>query len=287
TNISDTPIGSSRSYMIVQNDTLCIVWLEVPPGIDYDPPGTPPMYRISHDAGATFSETAELEGSDDKKYCDSSDWYGAPSNAHKQLNETRGLQYDIIGGGSDIVFLQTSIHDNFGNGLSSSARRLAYSEMVKDILMIAEGSNVYVFWSDIPWGWTERQLFFASSSDLGEHVKTTKLRSSLNGNAIWPTGLHMVARNNTVLLLWSDPHGINTRFETDYDWKILMVRSTDGGKSLTGLVDLMPDSHEVFDPQLAFSNDNLYLIWQEYDVNNQSDIFFAKSIDFGLTFTKG
>jgi hypothetical protein len=65
------------------------------------------------------------------------------------------------------------------------------------------------------------------------------------------------------------------------------MRSTDGGKTLSGLVDLIPDAYEAHAPQLIYDNGVLYLIWQEYDANYQSDIFFAKSTDFGLTFIKG
>jgi hypothetical protein len=287
TNISNSPIGSGYSYMYVEGDTVCIVWLEKPPGIDYSPPGTPPMYRISLDGGQSFSQTRELAGSNDMESCDSSNTYDYDNERHIRLNETYGLQYDITGGNGKPVSLMASVHDDFGIGQTRWSNQLAYSEMVRDVLIRSEGENVYVMWSDIPYGHGERQLFFASSNDLGEHVHTTKLRSSLNGNSIYPTHMHLMATNNTIILLWSDTLGVSTMTESDYDWRIFTMRSTDGGKTLSGLVDLIPDAYEAHAPQLIYDNGVLYLIWQEYDANYQSDIFFAKSTDFGLTFIKG
>ncbi|MGH9876600.1 MAG: hypothetical protein ACREBU_06045 [Nitrososphaera sp.] len=287
TNISNSSIGSGYSYMYVQDDTICIVWLEIPPGIDYSPPGTPPVYRVSHDAGVTFSPTAELAGSNDIKFCDGSDSTGNDDDSHIELNQTRGLAYNTWGGNENPVFLTATVHNSSGIIQDSWSSQLAYCEMVRDMLIRAEGSNVYFFWSDMPYGHKERQLYFASSSDYGEHVTTTKLRSSLNGNSIYPTHLHLVEANNTILLLWSDTLGISTMYESDYEWKMFSVRSTDGGRTLSGLVDLIPDANSVFDPQLVYANGNLYLIWQEYDSNSQSDIFFAKSTDYGLTFREG
>jgi hypothetical protein len=98
--------------------------------------------------------------------------------------------------------------------------------------------------------------------------------------------LNSDASNSTVLLLWSDTLGVSTMTESDYGWRILTVRSADGGKTLSGLVDLIPDAFEAHDPQLILDNGILYLIWQEYDSDYRTDIFFAKSTDFGLTFTK-
>jgi hypothetical protein len=286
TIISNTPIGSGYSYMYVSGDTVCIVWLEIPPGIDYSPPGTPPMYRISHDAGQSFSQTAELEGSRDTEICDDSNTYDDDHERHVRLNATHSLQYDLVGGSGNPVSLVASVHDNFGLYQTSWSNQLAYSEMVEDVLIQSEENNVYVMWADTPYGWQERQLFFASSNDLGQHVDTTKLRSRLNGNSIYPTHMHMVASNSTVLLLWSDTLGVSTMTESDYGWRILTVRSIDGGKTLSGLVDLIPDAFEAHDPQLILDNGILYLIWQEYDSDYRTDIFFAKSTDFGLTFTK-
>lgn len=65
-------------------------------------------------------------------------------------------------------------------------------------------------------------------------------------------------------------------------------RSTDGGITLSGLVDLTPSTSLAFDPLLAYSNGTLYLIWQEQDVDRGAgEVFFAKSTDYGLTFSEG
>ena len=68
---------------------------------------------------------------------------------------------------------------------------------------------------------------------------------------------------------------------------ILFARSTDGGKTYSPPVSLSGNIHsDVFNPAVATSGNDVYVVWQGLSKNGNQDIFLRKSTDYGSSFGK-
>ena len=73
----------------------------------------------------------------------------------------------------------------------------------------------------------------------------------------------------------------------DEDRYVLFARSTDGGKTYSSPVSLSGNIHsDVFNPAVASSGNDVYVVWQGLSKNGNQDIFLRKSTDYGSSFGK-
>ncbi len=70
------------------------------------------------------------------------------------------------------------------------------------------------------------------------------------------------------------------------DRYIFFSRSTDGGNTFSSPLSISGKSRSpVFNPEVASSGNNIYVVWQGQSDNGNQDIFMRKSADYGSSFS--
>jgi hypothetical protein len=90
--------------------------------------------------------------------------------------------------------------------------------------------------------------------------------------------LELAVSGNTTYVTWTEGD--------EEDRQIFFAKSTDGGNTFAETVPLSNYAPSgSFNPQLAVSGNNVYVVWQEDDtITGNQDIFFKKSTDGGNSF---
>jgi hypothetical protein len=89
-----------------------------------------------------------------------------------------------------------------------------------------------------------------------------------------------IAGNNTYII-WT---GFGRGVEDQDD--VFFKKSSDGGATFSDTINLSDDIGSSFNPRMAFSGNNVYVIWQDDTGNTgNTSIFFQKSSDSGATFS--
>lgn len=83
------------------------------------------------------------------------------------------------------------------------------------------------------------------------------------------------SEGKNVFVVWTDDSPGNA--------DIFFAKSTDSGKSFNDPINLSKNEGVSAFPRLAVSDNNIYVTWYDYSAG-ESDIFFAKSTDGGITF---
>ena len=149
-------------------------------------------------------------------------------------------------------------------------------------------SNVFVVWADNTApasnnsNYDNQDIFFTKSADGGNSFGKIINLSNNRGNSNIP---QISAVGANVYVVWLDD------FSGNQD--IFFTKSTDGGNSFGKIINLSSKNnentnnttHSSFNPQLAVSGNNVYVVWQEDDaITGNQDIFFKKSTDNGNSF---
>ena len=143
-------------------------------------------------------------------------------------------------------------------------------------------SNVFVVWADNTApasnnsNYDNQDIFFTKSADGGNSFGKIINLSNNSGNSNIP---QISAVGANVYVVWLDD------FSGNQD--IFFTKSTDGGNSFGKIINLSSknnentnnnSTHSSFNPQLAVSGNNVYVVWQEDDaITGNQDIFFKKS----------
>ena len=101
---------------------------------------------------------------------------------------------------------------------------------------------------------------------------------NLSNNTGTATQPRLVAAGSNVFAVWSD--------NTPGNSQIFFAKSTNGGATYGGTINISTSTGTALVPQIAVSGNNVYIVWHEYRaaVDNY-DIYFAKSTDSGATFS--
>ena len=150
-------------------------------------------------------------------------------------------------------------------------------------------TNVFVVWADNTApasnnsNYDNQDIFFTKSPDGGNSFGKIINLSNNRGNSNIP---QISAVGANVYVVWLDD------FSGNQD--IFFTKSTDGGNSFGKIINLSSknnentynnSTHSSFNPQLAVSGNNVYVVWQEDDaITGNQDIFFKKSTDNGNSF---
>jgi hypothetical protein len=149
-------------------------------------------------------------------------------------------------------------------------------------------TSVVVVWADITApasnssNYDNQDIFLTKSTDLGNSFDRIINLSNNSGNSNIP---QISAVGANVYVVWLDDFSGNQN--------ILFKKSTDGGNSFSKVINLSSNNnentnnntHSSFNPQLAVSGNNVYVVWQEDDaITGNQDILFKKSTDGGNSF---
>src|SRR3989442_1444232 len=250
---------------------------------------------------------------------------GAPLDLSNNLGDSRQPEIAAVGtnayavwfdnspGNFDILFARsTDSGSNFGSpvNLSNNPGTSVFPKIA------ADGSNVYVVWSDNSPGTFD--ILFARSTDggatfgspvnlsggVGFSFQPKIITSGSNIFVIWGTGCSVLfVRSADNGASFSSPINLSNGvgcgtspadiaasngnldvvFRSGPASDIFLVRSTDNGASFNSPVNVSNDADEEDFPQVAASGNNVFVVWRNIPHGN-TDIFFTRSTDGGATF---
>ena len=137
--------------------------------------------------------------------------------------------------------------------------------------MIVSGNNVYVVWQDDSNG-PDNDIFFRVSDDNGQTFAFT----DLSNNDGFSAGQQMIAFGNNVYVVWQD-------YSNGPDSDIFFTVSNDNGQTFA-FTDLSNNDGESGSQQMIVSGNNVYVVWEDTNNGDDSEIFFRVSDDNGQTF---
>lgn len=163
---------------------------------------------------------------------------------------------------------------SFGNvtNLSENSQDSVYGQVA------ASGDNMYVAWQDsvVPssdyGGGRNYDIFVKKSSDSGE---TFEESLNLSANPGFSEHPQISAYNNNVYVAWAD--------DTSGNREVLFAKSDDNGTTFGDATSLSNNPSDSFNPEIAVSGSNVYVVWLDED-DEGSRIMFMASADGGETF---
>ena len=135
------------------------------------------------------------------------------------------------------------------------------------------GKHVYVVWLEKS-ATDATNLGFAKSDDYGSTFGKPVGITHHSGNSGIPK---IASEGNNVYLMWED----NSRG----DYEVFLEKSNDYGSTLGKPVNVSDNAGNSGTPQIQVSNNDVYAVWMDNSQDNY-EIFFAKSVDGGTTFSK-
>src|SRR5437879_4685410 len=138
--------------------------------------------------------------------------------------------------------------------------------------MTVSGNNIYITWENNGPG--NFDVFVAKSTDSG-NTFSAPVNVSKNPK---PSGApQIVASGNDVYVVWMD--------NTPGNYDIFVAKSTDNASTFGTPVNVSNNTGDSGYQQIALSENNLYVAWNNTISKSNYDILFAKSTDGGATFT--
>ncbi|MGI8834834.1 MAG: sialidase family protein, partial [Nitrososphaeraceae archaeon] len=190
----------------------------------------------------------------------------------------------------DILFTKSKDNGNSFDGIINLSNNTGASFDPQISMSTDEGeggskssNTLYVTWQDDSFTSSGNyDIFFTKSTDGGNSFESTENLSKTNGTSRFQK--MATPSQSNVFLTWADVNDANNLPSQTFD--ILFKKSTDGGNSFGKIIDLSRNNnentdnntHSSFNPQLAVSGNNVYVVWQEDDaITGNQDIFFKKS----------
>jgi hypothetical protein len=247
-------------------NNICTTWVEQ---TDTSPVNSDIYFARSNDNGLTFS---------------------IPQNISKNTGFS-GSQQVICEGNNVYIVWQGNAPGPFDiyfarsndNGLTFSdpdnISETALGSVIPQISL--EGNNVYVVWVEQTNTPLNNEIFFVRSTDGGltfsdpENISETAQRSG---------SPQISSEGNNVYVVWEDSEN-----DTPLNRDIFFARSTDGGLTFSEYDNISEqNTGNSFSPQISSEGNNVYVVWED-DTDNipgNTDIFFARSTNGGLTFSE-
>jgi glutaredoxin len=138
----------------------------------------------------------------------------------------------------------------------------------------SDGDNVYVVWQDTTPG-INFDIFSSRSIDGG---LTFSEPENLSENTEGSFAPQISSDGDNVYVVWYDTAPGSP--------DIFFARSTDGGLTFSDPKNISENTGGSQIPQISSNGNNVYVVWEDTTTTDgNSDIFFARSTDGGLTFS--
>ena len=253
-NISRDIGSSSSPQFAVSGNDVYVVWQATTNG----------KYQIifakSTDGGATFGTPANISNnSGDSSF---------PKITVSGNNVYIAWAFTVTKKDYDILFTKSSdggttfstpvnLSNNFGD---SGIPQMAVS-----------GNNVFVTWENNGLG--DFDVFVAKSTDNG-NTFTAPVNVSHDPKQ---SGAPQIAiSGNNVYVVWMD--------NTPGNYDVFVAKSIDDGSTFGKPINLSNNGGDSGYPEMAASENNVYVVWTDTVSNKNYDILFSKSTDGGTTF---
>lgn len=146
---------------------------------------------------------------------------------------------------------------------------------------------IYVAWLDQ--GISNNDIFFRRSfnffDDLAQYpIRSLSQSGSATGRPSIAAQFDDVSQEDRVYVAWQDLlDRINNPNATELE-DVLFVRSTNEGEGFSAPENLSFNSTNSMHPIVAAVGDNVYVLWEDFSLNNSSILAFRRSSDKGETF---
>jgi predicted secreted protein with PEFG-CTERM motif len=256
TSISHASGDSELPYMSASSDGIFTIWTETTAG------KSNVLFSKSTDGGYTFGNPINLSAAT----------MGQSSYPQfvEQNNHVYVIWQSALSGTSTI--LMTKSLDG-GTSFEKPIQLSDQSQLSAFPQIALSGNNVYSSWIEKSAD-NSTNVIFTKSIDQGNSFDTPLHVTHNMGNSGIPK---LSASGNNVYLAWED----NSRG----DYEIFLSKSADSGASFHVPLDLSTTTGQSGSPEVIASGNDVYAVWMDNTSGNY-DIFFAKSIDGGLTFAK-
>jgi len=274
-NLSNNNGSSAFPRLLVSEPNIYVVWY------DYTLGNSDILFAKSNDTGKTFHVITVK--TPEPSY---NPWIGTSSNNVYMVwndgGKTSTVEYpngknilvDINTGNEEIII---GVSDNEGKtfefiNLSNSSGKTSWNARIR----VSE-ANVFVVWNEQTARVGSSDIFFSSSTNNGN---TFSAPINVSNNTKPSINAGIIASGNTIHLTW------NQRILDSSD--IFYAKSIDNGNTFSAPINLSNSSEfsqTVRDSQIAVSGNNVLIVWWE-ELEQDSDVFFIKSVDGGLNFSK-
>jgi len=183
--------------------------------------------------------------------------------------------------------ITVTVKDAFGATAQDTITLNVINSNVKDLFNIPKllsedqiatvGNNIYIAYMEFDAELTSSfAINLLKSSDAGITFDTKTVKTNIQ-NVNVPAFTKIAVSGNNIYIVWATdavPHDI------------YMIKSTNGGQTFTGPVNLSNSNTISGDPRIKVVGSNVYVIWGEANpTRTNSEILFLKSTNGGQTFT--
>lgn len=107
--------------------------------------------------------------------------------------------------------------------------------------------------------------------------------TNITNNTLDSVYAQIAAIDNNVYLVWQESVNDKSK-ENNYD--IYFKKSKDNGNTFSKSINLSNNTGFSEHPQIAISNNGIFIVWADNTHSNNTEIMFTKSIDDGTEFSK-
>jgi len=272
-NLSNNNGSSAFPRLVVSEPNVYVVWY------DYSPGQSDIFFAQSNDTGKKFN-VIHIRTPDPSFNPWVASWAnyvylvwndgGKTATIELPNGETRIV--DVETGDEEIIFGRSQDDGqtfDFTN-LSNTPGKISWNPRIR-----ADESNVYVAWNEMTGKASD--IFFSVSTDNGNSFSTP---INVSNNPLESLDAGIAVNTNKIYLVWNQI--------TSDSVDIFFSKSVDNGNEFSKPINLSnsKDASQIIrDTQIALSGDYIFVIW--YDITDKgSDVFFTRSVDKGLTFSK-
>jgi hypothetical protein len=313
TNLSNNIGHSELPQLVSYGNNVYVVWID-------DTSGKRNIYfKRSTDNSCTFGPTIELGnqkgGSIDPKMAVSGNnvyviWEHTPGNnggifftrstdnggtfsSIKNLGNNTGFNgfpQIAVSGNNVFVVWHDATHGIFfarstdNGGTFSSIKNLGNNTGFNGFPQLAvSGNNVFVVWHDATHG-----IFFARSTDNGDTFSNPvilyKVKNEGIGSEVYSPHITTDLTNDNVYVTWHGGDIVQHARVKALISDVQYMRSTDNGNTFGNIVNLSNYSGSSVNPQIAVSQNNVYVVWTNNFQEKYGQVFLTRSTDNGNTF---
>ncbi|NHI03060.1 hypothetical protein DYY67_0181 [Candidatus Nitrosotalea sp. TS] len=170
------------------------------------------------------------------------------------------------------VSISNAFADSGSTGFTNVIGVSSPSENATLPQLVLSGNNVYVGWVDNTAG--KFGVMFAKSNDGGSSFEKEVDLGNVNSGA--PDNMKIVASQGQIYATWQS--------FLDNKSSIAFAKSNDNGTTFAPAVQISDNSKDSAFPQIAASDNHVYVVWLERTTGDITNVVFAKSDDGGTTF---